>query len=273
MTRIHWKSALLAALLLPAGLFAQTNCDEGAGPLDPALPKEISTHDIIQKFSAREGQFKDAWMSYSFTEDVTVQTVLGDTVDGEFRRVARISFPGGVRKEEVKFSPQNTLVRVSMSKQDFDDIANPRIFFLNPQGLPEYNVLYAGRQKVDELETWVFDVTPRQMQPEKRYFQGRVWIETNDLAVVKSCGKSVPDPKPQINKKKKKRGQPVQEEVSPAFVTYRELIDGQYWFPTYTRSDENLQFNYTESVHIREVIKYQNYRREAPSGAAEKTRP
>ncbi|MBZ5524336.1 MAG: hypothetical protein LAP21_19030 [Acidobacteriia bacterium] len=149
---MNWKSALLTAFLLPAGLFAQTNCDEGAGPLDPALPKGITTHDIIQKFSAREGAFKEALTGYSFTQDVSVQTVLGDSVDGEFRRVSNISFPGGVRQEQVTFSPLNTLRRVSMSKQDFDDIDNPNPFFLNPQGLQEYNVLYAGRQKVDELQ-------------------------------------------------------------------------------------------------------------------------
>lgn len=251
-------------MLLPAGLLAQTNCDEGAGPLDPALPKDITPHDMIEKFSVKEGLFKEAQTGYSFTQDVTVQTVAGAAVDGEFRRVSKISFAGGVRMEQVVLAPLNTLRRVSLSKQDFEDIDHPRLFFLDPQGLPEYNVLYAGRQKVDELETFAFDVTPRQIQPEKRYFQGRVWVEAHDLAVVKSCGKSVPDPKPKIEKKKrKKRDQQVQEEVSPTFVIYRELIDGQYWFPAYTRSDDDLQFSYSETVHIREVIKYQNYTRGA----------
>jgi len=63
----------------------------------------------------------------------------------------------------------------------------------------------------------------------------------------------------------------VQEEVSPTFVTYRELIDGQYWFPTYARSDDDLQFAYSDTVHIREVIKYQSYKRAAQptAGAVE----
>jgi hypothetical protein len=163
----------------------------------------------------------------------------------------------------------NTLRRIALSKEDYDDIDHPRSFFLDPQGLPEYNVLYAGQQKVDELETYVFDVTPKQIQPEKRYFQGRVWVESHDLAVVKSCGKSVPDPKPKVEKKKrKKQNQRVQEEISPTFVTYRELIDGQYWFPTYVRSDDDLQFAYTDTVHIHEVIKYQNYKRAGQPTAA-----
>jgi hypothetical protein len=43
-------------------------------------------------------------------------------------------------------------------------------------------------------------------------------------------------------------------------VTYREQIDGQYWFPTYTRADDDLHFK-SGDVHIREIIKYTNYKR------------
>lgn len=281
---MRWKSGLwvvvVVVLLLPAVLLAQTSCDEGAGPLDPAIPKDFDIRDVLQKISAHEARFKDALITYSFTQDVTVQTVLDVAVDGEFRRVSTISYPGGVRQAKVTFAPVNTLRRVSMSKEDFDEIDNPNPFLLTAQGMTEYNVLYAGRQKVDELETYVFDVTPKQILPERRYFQGRVWVEIHDVAVVKSCGKSVPEPKPKIEKPKRRLGRPAQnqsrpvpEQISPTFVTYRELIDGQYWFPTYIRSNENLQFNTSDPVRIREVIKYQNYKRGTPGGQPTPAKP
>jgi hypothetical protein len=264
---MKWKSALAAAVLLPAGLLAQTNCDEGAGPMNPALPKSISPPEIVHKFSGQESLLKDAQTHYTYTMDVSVQTLDLDRVDGEFRRVSEISYAGGVRRENVTFHPEPTLRRITMSKQDFDDIYERTPFALNEQELPQYNVLYAGQQKVDELETYVFDAEPKQMEPGKRYFKGRVWVEIHDLAVVKSCGKNVPDPVPTPKEREqaRKKRQPLPEEVSPTFVTYRELIDGKYWFPTYVRADEDLRFANADSIHIKEVIKYLNYKREGPA--------
>jgi hypothetical protein len=259
------KTELLAMIVISAAAFAQTSCDEGAGPLNPALPKDISPPQIVQRFSAQESALKEAQTRYIYTMDVSVQTLDTVIADGEFRKVSEISYSGGVRHETVKFSPVSTLQRITMSKQDFDDIYERTPFVLNQQDLPQYNVLYVGQQKVDDLETFVFDAEPKQMEPGKRYFKGRVWIETHDLSVVKSCGKNVPDPTatPKQREQARKKHEAVPEEVSPTFVTYRELIDNKYWLPTYVRSDEDLRFANANSIHIKEVIKYQNYRSEA----------
>ncbi len=256
------KIKLLSMIAVSAAAFAQTSCDEGAGPLNPALPKDISPPEIVRKFSAQETMLKDAQTRYTYTMDVSVQTLDSVTVDGEFRKVSEFSYPGGVRHEKVKFSPVSTLQRITMSKQDFDDIYERTPFVLNQQDITQYNVLYAGQQKVDDLETYVFDAEPKQMEPGKRYFKGRVWVEIHDLSVVKSCGKNVPDPTAtpkQREQARKKRG-PLPDEVSPTFVTYRELIDNQYWLPAYVRSDDDLRFANADTIHIKEVIKYQNYR-------------
>ena len=37
-------------------------------------------------------------------------------------------------------------------------------------------------------------------------------------------------------------------------------MTAQYWFPTYTSADDILHFR-TNDVHIREIIKYTNYKR------------
>lgn len=248
------------AAFLPACLSAQTNCDAGAGPLRQDQPQGISASDIIKKFSAHESEFKEAQTHYHYTMEVSVQTLAGPTVDGEYRRISQVSYSQGKRVDNVVFAPQSTLQRISMTKQDFEDIDRSP-FVLTPDVLPQYNVNYAGQQKVDMLETYVFDVAPKQIEKDKRYFQGRVWVEVHDLALVKTCGKNVPEQDPHAKKQKKRKGQPA-ENVSPTLVAYREELEYKYWFPAYVRSDETLHFQYGSEVHLREVIKYTQYKRE-----------
>lgn len=241
---------LFCFLVFPALLLAQTNCEEGDGPLNSAQPQGLTPQDIIQKFAAKEAVFKEARDNYTYTQDVTVQTLDGNTVDGEFKQVTDITYDDkGGRLENVTFAPQPTLTRVSMTREDFDDIRRQMPFVLTTQDLPQYDVLYLGTQHVDEIDTYVFDVAPKKIEKDKRYFQGRIWVDNHDLQIVKTCGKSVPD----IRKKGN-------ENLTPKFVTYREQIDGQYWFPTYTRADDELHFTGND-VHIREIIKYTNYKR------------
>jgi len=243
---------LVLALLLPAALAAQTNCDAGNGPLNTAQPQSLNAQDIIQKFASREGIFKDARNHYTYTQEVVVQTLDGDTVDGEFRETTDILYDDkGQRLEKVTFAPQNTLTRIGITKEDYDDFRNRLPFVLTAQDLGQYNILYAGQQRVDELDTYVFDIAPKKVDKGggPRFFQGRIWVDNRDFQIVKTCGKNVPD----IHKKDN-------ENLSPKFVTYREQVDGQYWFPTYTRADDFLHFQ-SGDVRVREIVKYSNYKR------------
>lgn len=236
-------------------LHADTNCEEGNGPLNPAQPQGMSTDEIIRKVAAREEIFREARNNYTYTQDNTVQTVDGNTVDGEWRQVWDITYDDkGGRIENVMFAPQDSLRRVSMSREDLDDIRNRLPFVLTTSDLALYSVLYAGQQHVDEIDTYVFDMAPKTIEKGRRYFQGRIWVDNHDLQIVKTCGRNVPDVHATSNKKN------VQENLTPKFVTYREQIDGEYWFPTYTRADEDLHFR-TGDVHIREIVKYTNYKR------------
>ena len=178
-------------------------------------------------------------------------------MSGEFRLVQDITYDDkGGRLENVKFAPQSTLQEVSMSPSDFEDFRTMMAFILTTDDLPKYNLLYVGQQHVDEIDTYVFDIAPKTIEKGHRYFQGRLWIDNRDLQIVKSCGKTVPQIIAVASKKKKN----VQEDLSPTFVTYREQVDGQYWFPTYTRADDVLHFR-LNNVHIRETVKYMNYKR------------
>jgi hypothetical protein len=272
--RLLFCACLLAFLtVVPGHLRAETNCEEGNGPLNSAQPKAITPQEIIQKFAAKEAIFKEARNHYTYTQEIVVQTLDGDTVDGEFRQKEDILYDDkGSRIEQVTYAPQDTLKRILMTKEDFDDFRNRLPFVMTTEDLPEYDVLYAGQQHVDELDTYVFDLAPKKIQKDKRYFQGRIWVDNRDFQIVKTCGKNVPD----IRKKGS-------ENLTPKFVTYREQIDGQYWFPTYTKADDDLNFS-AGPVHVREIVKYTNYKRfgvktrilygkQAPEGSPQQSPP
>ena len=245
-------SLFVSLLAFTGTAAAQTNCEEGNGQLNTAQPNGISPEDIIKKFAARELIFKEARDHYTYTQEIVVQTLEGDTVDGEFRQVQDIVYDDkGNRLEQVKFAPQPSLQRIIMTKEDFDDFRNRLPFVMTTEDLPKYDVLYAGQQKVDELDTYVFDVAPKKVDKNggPRFFQGRIWVDNRDFQIVKTCGKNVPDIHHKDN-----------ENLTPKFVTYREQIDGQYWFPTYTKADDFLHFK-SGDVHVRKIVKYTNYKR------------
>jgi len=223
------------------------------GPLDTAQPKGVTSEEIIQHFAAKEKEFKVALDQYGYRQTVKVQTVDGDTPDGEYQQVFDVSFDDqGKKVKNVVFAPQSTLQRISMTEQDMDDIENRLPFVLTSDEIGEYSILYAGQQQEDDLHCYVFDIAPKQIEGKKRYFQGRIWVDDKDFQIVKTYGKSVPD----IGTRKKGN-----ENLFPKFTTYREqVVDGPYWFPVYTRADDTLHFS-TGDVKIREIVKYTNYKK------------
>jgi hypothetical protein len=247
-----------AFLLIVATVFfvyapasAQTDCGTGDEILDTAQPKGITPQEIIQKFTAAENKIKDIRSQYSYTQDVLVQTLDGKSVDGQFHQIAQISYDDkGKRLENITFSEVSTLRGVQISANDTDDIRVFMQWILTTDEAAQYNLTFAGQQHADDLDTYVFHVEPKQQEKNKRYFEGRVWVDNRDLEVVKLCGKSLPD----IPAKKHQAA-----DVRPTFVGYRQYIDGN-WFPAYARVDQTLQLG-TDSVHLREIVKFTGYKR------------
>jgi len=244
--------ALLLCLLSLATLVRPAFAQEGEGTLNNIPPKGITVDELIQRFAGKEKQFKVAREDYTWTQSVKVQTIEGNAVDGEYQQVFDVVFDDkGRRTQLVKFAPQNTLSRIEMTQEDLDDIEKRMPFTMTIDDLPFYNVKYMGQQQEDELTCYVFDLSPKKIDKGQRYFEGRIWVDDHDFQIVKTYGKNVPD------LVKPKKGQ---ENLFPRFTTWREQIDGKYWFPTYTKVDDNLHFTMGD-VHIRQVVKYENYRR------------
>jgi hypothetical protein len=208
---------------------------------------------IIQQFATKEKQFKIARDQYTYTQDVKVQTMDGDTVDGEYHQVADVLFDDkGHRIEQVVFAPQSSLERVTMTQSDFDDIRNRLPFVLTSDDIGKYQILYVGKQREDELGTYVFDIAPKEIEKGERYFQGRIWVDDHDYQIVKTYGETVP----QVHNFK----HPEKENLSPKYTTWREQIDGKYWFPTYTYAEDTLHFSGNDDIKMRYIVRYKNYK-------------
>lgn len=211
--------------------------------VQPSVPVD----QIIKGFGDHEKDFKIERENYTYTQSVLVETLdVNGRPDGEYRMTSDIVFtPEGKRYEHVTYAPASTLERLVLTPEDMADLEHVQPFVLTSDDLSKYDVNYVGQQKLDELDTYVFDVAPKKIEKGQRYFQGRIWVEQKDLAIVKTYGKAVPD---------------IKENKFPKFETYRENIEKNYWFPTLTRSDDVLHFQ-TEDIPIRMVVRYSNYKR------------
>jgi hypothetical protein len=206
---------------------------------------------IIKKVTANEAAFRDALTNYVFTRDAIVQDIgLGGQVAGVYHRTSFMTFnQDGSRFEKILFFPIPTLVQIIVTPEDLEDLGGMNPFALEPSMVSHYNFDYVGIERIDELDLYVFDVRPKVMpDPKKtklRLYSGRIWVDKDDLMIVKSKGKAVPDSK---------------QNVFPTVETWRENIDGKYWFPTYSYSDDHLTMPNGYVVHVRMKVTYKDYR-------------
>ncbi len=230
----------------------------GFGKLDPTPPTGLTPDEIVKKFGERESDFAKARQEYTFRQTVRINTVDMDTgkANGEYQTVTDVVFGDkGERTEHVVFAPANTLVDIMLSEADIDDIVKRLPFVLTTPELPQYDLTYLGRQKVDDIDTYVFDCKPKELVKGKRYFQGKVWVDQQQYEIVLINGKAVPD-----------NLHPGHEDLSPPYTTYYQEVDSGYWFPVYTKADGILHFPggkgyLAQDAHLRYVVKYEDYKR------------
>ena len=245
-----------AALAQDKDSFTPMPMDAGFGHMD-LTPPSTAPEQIIQQFAAKESEFQEALNHYTYRRQARVQTLDDDKkVDGEWYQVDDVTFDsGGKRTERTVFAPESSLQRVLMTPSDMQDIQKGYPFVLTAQEIGQYDVKYVGRQKVDDIDTYVFDVSPKQIVKGHRYLLGRIWVDATDLQIVVTNGRMVPDDTRKGN-----------EDLHPPFMTWRAQVDGHYWFPVYTKAEGILHFSggrgaMGEEVHMRDTIKYTDYKR------------
>lgn len=213
-------------------------------------PSPLEIHNIIQEFAAKEKVFREARNNYTYHQINKVQQLDpdGNTV-GNFQQEWDILYDdSGKRIERVTYAPPDTLKGLLVTKEDLDAMRSIQPFVLTTDELSEYEVKYLGHVKLDEITAYVFSIRPKEIKKDRLYFQGMAWVDDRDLQIVKTEGKIVPQ-------SKTKNG----ENLFPRFTTYREQIDGKFWFPTYTMAKDTLYFS-SGAIDIKQMIRYTDYK-------------
>jgi hypothetical protein len=236
--------------MLNAALFAQQagwrKVDEGVRTPQQEL-SEAEINDIIAKFAEKESMFARARENYTYRQTARVlELEPGGATVGRWEMVTDVLFDDrNKRTEKVVRAPVATLKNLQLTPEDEEDLRNVQPFVLTTEDIPKYHVRFLGKQNADEIPCYVFAVKPKQLEKGKRYFQGIVWVDDRDLQIVKSYGRGV--------------GLVRGDNQFPKFETYREQIDGKYWFPTYTRADDTLHFQ-TGPQRMRMIVRYEDYK-------------
>ena len=216
-----------------------------------ASAADLPPSEVIQKFAAKEAEFRKARENYTYRQSVKMEELdpSGSAVQGKWEEVDDITFgPNKKREENVVYAPMVTLRNLTLTPQDLQDLRNVQPFVLTTDELPKYDIQFTGKEKLDEIDCYRFAVHPKTMVKGERYFDGDIWVDDRDLQIVKTFGKGVG-----VQKKS-------DDNQFPKFETYREQIDGKYWFPTYTRANDTLHFR-DMNQRIRMTVKYENYKR------------
>jgi len=226
-----------------AGFSPAVAADTGAGDLP--MPVE----QLIDQFIAKETEFSGARGNYTYRQTVKIlEYTDSGSVRGKYELVQDIIFTSdGKRNERVVYSPVPTLKNIILTPQDMQDLRDVQPFVMTSDERADYDVRYIGPEQVDEIETYVFAVKPKELAKGERYFEGQIWVDQRDLQIVKTYGNGV-------GRLKKN-----EDNQFPRFETYRDQIDGKYWFPVYTRADDVLHFK-SGDQRIRMIIKYEDYK-------------
>ena len=234
----------VAALLVVPVLLAAPMPALAADQLSPAQQQ-----DVITKFAAKEADFARARENYTYRQSYKVEDLgTNGRAIGKQEMVTDVVFTAeGKRTEKVVFAPLSTLQRFMMDKEDEQDLRSVQPFVLTTKEIPNYEVNYIGRDNVDEISCYVFAVKPKHPVEGQRYFSGQIWVDDRDLQIVKTYGRGVG-----VHKKDS-------DHKYPKFETYREQIDGKYWFPTYTIANDMLNFK-EGAIPIKMVVTYKDYK-------------
>ncbi len=212
-------------------------------------PTGSQVQEIVKKFTQKETEFANARESYTYRQ--TSKIVETEPAGGSYEIVEEVSFDDRNRRtSHVTHAPVASLQNIQMTSEDEQDLRNVMPFVMTNDTAGQYNVNYIRREKVDEISCYVFTVAPKTLTKDrKRYFDGQIWVDDQDLQIVKTFGRATG----YLRRS--------EDQQFPKFETYREQVDGKYWFPTYTYADDTLNFKDGQSQRIKVIVKYDHYKK------------
>jgi hypothetical protein len=263
----HWPQLLSAALLMLFVAARLPGQESSAGPLtapppehdvkrvvgvpEPEAPPSLPPAQIIKGFSQKEDIYVTARPQYSYRKTIRIQEFGPDgQPSGEYQAAyeAGRTSDGKIYEKAIS-SPQSTLEYLQFEPDDVQQMFRAPAYPLTTAQLPKYVLQYLGTETVDEVECYIFQVHPKTLDRQHPYFDGVIWVDQKYLEVVKTYGKWITD----------------LGEYRPSslpfsiFETYRENVDGKYWFPNYSRSEEVVKLK-NRNVPVRVTIKWSNFK-------------
>jgi len=211
-------------------------------------PKDPTPEEIIRKFSAKETEFYEAWKQYTYHQTAEFQVLShnGAPVNEKMTTISDIIFNDNGTRDIQVLRRAGGIFSLIYTPKDEEVVNNMQPFALTEKELPQYDLTFEGKEKVDELSCYVFSATPKTFKKGKLYFQGKIWVDDQDLQIVRTIGKPVPQTK---------------DEQYPKFETVRQIIDKKYWFPVWTHGESTLHFGNGESARVEQTITYERYKR------------
>ena len=216
--------------------------------------------EMIRRIAAKEDDMARAFVGYSFQKSVRLEEIGPDNKPAGQIEIVTQQFagPDGKLNEKPVRRTKSTLHYLDLQRGDADLTVATPLFPLTTAQLSKYEISFAGTQPLDELNAYIFVVKPRALDRAHAYFSGTVWVEQQDMVIVKMMGKWVTE-----------TGD-VTSPVLPftVFETYRQQVGKSQWFPAYSRSDESIMDGETR-VPIRIIIRWSDFTPQgsAPAGA------
>jgi hypothetical protein len=258
----------LVALILVSALSAPAQDTQGPMTPPPKFevkrisadprpgPPPVPEAEIIKRFAANEVVMQKQYDAYNFTQMIRVEELTDP--GGKFTVTGEVyTRPDGQRYLRITKQPESNLKISDFTLEDVKAIATLPLFVLTSDEIANYTFKYAGQDKLDQINTYVFQVKPKQLSRTRRLFDGVIWVDDQDFVIVKSFGKFVSEIAGNGTKL-----------PFTMFETFRENFQGKYWLPTYTRSDDYLQGADNAEQHLRLVIRDTDFKLNAPPAAA-----
>lgn len=227
-------------MLLAATLLSAAVCFGQEPPADAA--KRIA--DNGSRFEAERGNYTYR-QSFEFREVDRI-----GSRGGFYREVRDVNFTtDGERTEEFLEGPVDHLKSITLTEEDFRDIRDVQPFVLTNDTLWRYKLTYRGPETINGRSCFVYRLEPRQTLEGQRMLDGHLWVDQQNLQVVRASGQPVP----QLHSTSGSN-------LFASFTTDYDLVDDQFLFPIRTYADDYLPFA-TGAQRVQYEIEFEDYRR------------
>ena len=199
---------------------------------------------LISEFSSGESEFKAAFGHYGYKCDLLIQTVRNGKVTGQYHRITQavLSSKGKLEEKVLSFAA-SSVTEIAITRDDIDALSANYQFTLESLNMSKYKFTYAGTERIDNMDLYVFGVEPNPISSKELLFSGRIWVSVKDLRIVRMRGRA------------ERKG----NQKFPVLEIYRAAVDDRYLFPSYVSADEDVVFQNGSSVHLQMEVRYSDY--------------